>query len=346
MFDRPLVLLALWLLPFLALLLYLAQRRKRKLRRLLLSAAQAEKLLPQAGPLRTVGRPLLLLSGLAACIVAAAGPRFGVYYEEVPIHGNDIFVLLDVSRSMLAEDLPPNRLGRAKSDIHDLLERAQGDRVGLIAFAGKPIILVPLTNDHGFFMESLEKTDTNSAPRGGTAIGDAIRAAVNAFGDDEQRDRAIVLITDGEDHDSFPVDAAKDANAVGVKLVLIGLGDQNTGARIPTGEIDGRKTYLQSNGVDVWSKVDAALLTDMARQSGGTYIPVGTHAFDFARVYDDYLSRGVSGAGTPDGKRDGLVERRKVYGQHFQLFLALGLTFLFFYAYVHEYRVDEWRVEN
>ena len=121
------------------------------------------------------------MAGLALLVVAAARPRFGVYHEKVQQRGVDCFVLLDVSRSMLAEDVAPNRLERAKSDVLDLLKKLPGDRVGLIVFAGKPVLKVPLTTDDGFFREVLDEIDTRSAPRGGTLIGDAIRKALDSL---------------------------------------------------------------------------------------------------------------------------------------------------------------------
>ena len=122
----------------------------------------------------------LLLLGLALLVVAAARPRFGEYAEKIVKKGVDCFVVLDVSRSMLAEDVAPNRLERAKSDIRDLLKKLVGDRVGLIVFAGSPVFKVPLTTDDGFFRTVLDEVDTHSAPRGGTKIGDAIRRAIKS----------------------------------------------------------------------------------------------------------------------------------------------------------------------
>jgi len=150
-----------------------------------------------------------VLLGLAALILASARPRFGVYYDRVVQRGVDLFVLIDVSRSMLAEDVKPNRIERAKADVRDLLTRLAGDRVGLIAFAGKAVVKVPLTTDQGFFRMALDELGPGSAPRGGSLIGDAIRKAMEAMEPRQDRDQILVLITDGEDHDSFPAEAAR-----------------------------------------------------------------------------------------------------------------------------------------
>ena len=157
------------------------------------------RLFPAFDRLRTWTKSIVLMLAAVLLIIAIARPRFGVSFQQVRTQGADLFVILDVSRSMLAEDVRPNRLERAKSDILDLLERLEGDRVGLIVFAGAPVIQVPLTTDHSFYRVMLDDVDTNSAPRGGTMIGDAIRKALASMENQPDRDQAIVLITDGGD---------------------------------------------------------------------------------------------------------------------------------------------------
>ena len=162
-FEHPIVLLFLWLLPGVAALLIYAELRRAAAARQFVADAMVARLMPRLRGPRPWIRGTLIVLGLALLIVAAARPRFGVYYEKVVQRGVDCFVLLDVSRSMLAEDVAPNRLERAKSDIRDLLKKLGGDRVGLIAFAGKAVLNVPLTTDDGFFREVLDEVDTRSA---------------------------------------------------------------------------------------------------------------------------------------------------------------------------------------
>ncbi len=297
-------------------------------------------LLPQLRATRTIWRSFCLIGGFLLAVFALAGPRFGVYYEDVRVRGADIFILLDVSRSMLAGDLPPNRLERAKSDIRDLLEVVRNNRVGLIVFAGKPIVRVPLTNDHVFLLDSLKNVDTNSAPRGGTAVGDAIRQAILSMSDDLQRDRWIIMLTDGEDHDSFAVEAAREVNAKGIKLILVGLGDAIKGARIPIGTAGGNPVYLRHDGTDVWSKVDERLLAGMARESGGLYIPAGVKTFDLGRLYAGHVAGGrLDTERTVDS--DVVTERRKQFRSRYQIFLAAGLLLLVLFALTREYTANE-----
>ena len=166
-------------------------------------------------------------------LVALAEPQFGTQYEDVVPRGSDLYVLIDVSRSMLAEDVPPSRLGRAKADVAALVNRLEGERIGLIAFAGQAVVKCPLTVDYDAFRRSLDELDPGSAPRGGTAIGDAIRKALEVFHARADRDQAILLITDGDDQQSYPLEAAAIAAERHVTIFTVGLGDADHGAAHP-----------------------------------------------------------------------------------------------------------------
>jgi len=278
------------------------------------------RIMPAVDPAHAWTKGSILVVALGLAIVAAAGPRFGVYYEEVTQRGADVFVVLDVSRSMTAEDVAPSRLERAKSDIRDLLDRVAGDRVGLIVFAGKPVVKVPLTTDRGFFEMMLDGVDTTSAPRGGTLIGDAVRKAIEAMPPRGDRDQAIVLITDGEDQESLPIEAARHAAERGIKIFTVALGDSTEGARIPVAGADGQRTYLKYAGAEHWSKVDEKLLRDIALATGGAYIPAGTKSYDLGQVYTDHLTKLTHG-------EYGSQKRRR-YHEQFQWFLGFGLALL------------------
>ncbi len=299
-----------------------AQRKRQMAARAFAAGSMRMRLLPETSAGRMWTKGSLLISGLALLIVAAARPQYGVYYEQVVQRGVDLFVLLDVSRSMLAEDIAPNRLERAKSDIVDLLERIPRDRVGLIVFAGKPILHVPLTNDHAFFRYMLRDVDTDSAPIGGSLIGDAIRQALAAMEPRGDRDQVIVLITDGDDHDSFPADAAKAAAERGVKIIAVGLGDAHEGARIPVHNPTGGRGFVKDKeGSEVWSKMQEELLKELALTTSGAYVPARTMAYDLGQIYDDHL------AGLTRGEIR--TEKRRRFREQFQWFIALGLALLF-----------------
>jgi Ca-activated chloride channel family protein len=328
MFDRPFFLLFLWLIPVLAFLLRYAYKKKCQAAERFLAMAMQERLMPKRNSFRILFRSIVLLVSILFSLIAISGPMFGVYFEEVSRKGADIFVLLDVSRSMLAEDVAPNRLKRAKSDIKDLLQSVVGDRIGLIVFAGKPMVKVPLTTDHVFYNEILDSVDTNSAPRGGTAIGDAIRKALDTMPPESNRDQAIVLITDGDDQESMPIEAAKEAAARNVRILAVGLGDMVEGGRIPIRDSSGNLTYLKHEGREVWSKVNEQTLKEIAQQTEGVYIPADTRTFDLGRIYVDYLSRLKGG--------EYQVEQRKKFRQQYQIFLVAAVLLLFVYIFVQE----------
>jgi Ca-activated chloride channel family protein len=328
--ENPTILLGLWILPLVGLLLVRAERRRRLSARQFADAAMIARLMPALCGPRPWIKGVLILGGLASLVVAGARPRFGVYFERVAQRGLDLFVLLDVSRSMTAEDVAPSRLERAKSDIRDLLPKLVGDRVGLIVFAGKPVITVPLTTDQGFFLSALEEVDIHSAPRGGSLIGDAIRKAMEAMPPERDRDHVVLLISDGEDQDSYAEDAAKQAAARGIKIFTMGLGDSHEGARIPVRDASGRKTYLKYQGQEVWTKLDERSLEQIALAAGGAYIPAGTRAYDLGEIYSKYL------AGLARGEIQ--AEKRKRYAEQFQWFVCLGVGLLLLEMAVPGYR--------
>jgi Ca-activated chloride channel homolog len=318
--ENPSLLFGLWVLPVLAGLLVYAQRRRAAAARQFVEPEMVARLLPPYAASRTWVKGIGLVLGVACLLLAAARPRWGVYFERVSARGVDLFVLLDVSKSMLAQDVAPNRLEHAKSDITDLLKRLQGDRVGLVVFAGAAIVKVPLTTDQGFFRSALAEVDTDSAPRGGSLIGDAIRKALVSMPVQPDRDQVLVLITDGEDHDSFPEEAAKQAAERKVKIITVGLGDPREGSRIPVRDAQGNQHFLKHEGQEVWSRMDERLLKEIALSTGGAYVPAQTRAYDLGQIYDDQLSQLTRG--------EIRAEKRKRYGEQFQLFLGLGLMLL------------------
>jgi Ca-activated chloride channel family protein len=319
--EHPTVLQLLWLLPGVAALLVYAQRKRAAAARRFVEETMIVRLMPRLGGPRPWVRGTLIVLALALLIVAAAQPQFGVYYERVEQRGVDCFVLLDVSRSMLAEDVAPNRLERAKSDIRDLLKKLAGDRVGLIVFAGKPVLKVPLTTDEGFFNDVLDEVDTHSAPRGGTLIGDAIRKALDALPERGDRDQVLVLLTDGEDQESAPIEAAERAADRGVKIFTVGLGDSAEGARIPVRDSSGNVQYIKEEGKEHWSKADQGVLRQIALTTGGAHIPAGTLAYDLGQIYEEHLAGLTRGANGPDAKR-------KLYHEQYQIFLVLGMILM------------------
>ncbi len=287
-FDNLARLNLLWLvLAAAAVGVYGIWRRRRALRAFA-DAPLLPRLAPPAGWMRPLARVALVALALVFLVAALVGPRWGQQTQALLRRNVDVMVLLDVSRSMLARDIAPNRLERAKLAIRDdLLPSLGGDRIGLVTFAGLPSRACPLTADYGFFRLALDDVTTQSSPRGGTLIGDAIRKAGELLASEKlDSHKLIILITDGEDQESFPVEAAagvwKDQQ---IPIVALALGDPQQGARIPVAGENGGP-YLTYGGQEVWSKADFAMLEKAAHTSPhGIFVPVGTSNFDLGAIY-------------------------------------------------------------
>jgi Ca-activated chloride channel family protein len=314
------MLLGLWILPVVAAGLVYAHFRRRAAARRFAGTVMSGRLTPPANIVLPIIKAALILFGIALLVVAAAEPRTEGAFEEVAQRSADIVILLDVSKSMTAEDVGQSRLQRAKSDVRDLLSRLARDRVGLVAFAGKTAVMAPLTTDHGFFLSVLDEVDTDSAPRGGSHIGDGIRKGLEILPPEPDRDQVIVLITDGEDHDSLPLEAAHQARERGVKIIAVGLGDTADGARVPVWNESGERRFMKHRGQEVWSVLDEKLLQEIAAATEGAYVGAGTKAYDLGQVYDDHLA-GLS-------RSEHRLERRRRYEEQFQWFLAAGILLL------------------
>jgi len=289
------------------------------------------RLLPVPGTFRVWIRGFLLTLSFVFLTVTLAGPKFGETLEVVTQNGTDLMILLDTSESMMADDVQPSRIENAKLDIEDLLTQMVGDRVGLVAFAGKPVVVVPLTSDQNFFRSMLQKVDTRTAPVGGTAIGDAIRLAIKAIPVDSKREQAIILITDGEDHESMPLEAAADAAKRGIKIYPVAIGDTVEGSRIPVFDANGKKTgYKKYHDEEVWSKADVKLLQEIAKTTDGVFIPAGVSSYDLGKLYVENLS--------PLKRDDYMAETRKCPKEQYQLFLFPGILCLILYLTISPYK--------
>jgi Ca-activated chloride channel family protein len=326
----------LWLLPALALLYaWAAARRRAALRRFVDDEILERIGLSQNRPARA-WKAALFIAAFSLVAFATARPAWNPKPQTIERRGRDVMILLDVSKSMLAEDLAPNRLERAKIAIKDMVERLQGDRVGLIAYAGTAVLKVPLTTDYGFFSLVLDDIGVESVSRGGTKIGDAVRKTLDeGFDNEEKKYKDIILITDGEDHDSFPVEAAEEAAQKGVRIIAIGLGDENEGRRIPLTDERGNRYYLTYNGQEVWSRLDAATLRRMANATpGGKYLNVATGAIDLGDVYLKLIAS--------EEKREIETKTMQLYEEKFQIFLAMALLMLVAETFVGERRRGAW----
>lgn len=278
----------LWLLPIVIGLLGWAIGAARMARSRFIRSEQAKRLAGRFGLVRAVLRVVLLVIGLSAILVALARPVDRARSAPVTTMGRDVCFVIDVSRSMLAEDLVPNRLERSKLWIKDTLDVLSGDRVALVAFAGDSVVVCPLTHDYGYFVTVVEELQPESVIRGGTMIGDAMRTALDRLflEKDAARYQDIILITDGEDQGSFPVSAAEAVGDRGIRLIALGIGDPAEGAKIPE-KVNGEIVYkTDDSGEPVISRLDEDTLREMvALTPSGRYYSVRTGDVRLDEIY-------------------------------------------------------------
>ena len=322
-----------WLLAItLALAVFFVWSFRARRRALERFAAQplAAKLTASVRPVARRWKAVLIVAATLFTAVALAQPRWGFEWREVKRRGVDIFVLLDVSKSMLTEDVRPNRLTQAKYAVQDLLGKLRGDRIGLIAFAGTAFVQCPLTVDYEAFRLTLKDVDPRIIPRGGTAIAAAIRTALKGFEAGEGRDRAIVLITDGEVTEGDALAAAEDAGKAGVRIYAIGVGTTE-GELIPVREDSKPMDFLKDReGQVVKSRLDEETLKRIALKTGGIYVRSVAGDFGIDTIYDK---------GIAQLQREEFEARlQKRYFERFQWPLGIAFALLAIEAFVSDRR--------
>ena len=269
----------------------------------------------------------LLCGAVLFTALSLIEPKWGYQWQEVKQRGVDIMIVLDTSRSMLAADVKPSRLERAKLEISDLLNHLQGDRVGLVVFAGTAFLQCPLTLDYSAFRLFLDQVDTDSVSRGGTDIGGAITRSMDAFLGGENKYKVMILITDGEDLEGNAQKMAEEAQKRKIKIFTVGLGTPQ-GVPIPYFDEQGNKSYVRDqSGQMVLSKLDEPSLQKIALYTGGAYVR-GSQAdgLGLQRIYQEKIQELE--------KRDVKSSMQKRYENRFQipLFLAVGLIILEFFV--------------
>lgn len=315
-----------WLLATIAAVgvLLLFWRAADRRRRAALERFAAPQLLPDltAGlsPQRRRAKRALLACGVALAGLALAGPQYGFTWEETQRRGIDVLIALDTSRSMLAQDVVPNRLERAKLAVRDLLDKLGSDRVGLIAFAGSAFLQVPLTLDHGAFLEALDALQPGVIPAPGSDLASALRTAEEALRSEARNVKLLVLFSDGEDLGGGAIAAAEQAATQGIRVFTVGVGS-DTGELIPIPGPDGGTEFLKDpDGQFVKSRLDAATLRRVAEITGGFYEPLGRQGEAVAAIYDRALA--------PLPKEDLASRMRRVPVDRYQWPLALALLCL------------------
>ena len=273
----------LWLLlvipPALALFFWWRERSRRKLLTQFIEARLLPALMVGISPARRKWRFAFLILAVAFSIIALARPQYGYDLEKVEQRGLDIVVAVDTSKSMLADDIAPNRLERAKLAALDLMQQAKTDRLGLVAFAGAAFLECPLTIDDTAFRQSVEALDVNTIPQGGTALGPAINTALTAFKEGDHF-KVLVLLTDGEDNDNGALEAAQNAAKAGLKIFTVGIGTAE-GTLLRVKDASGNSDYIRDpDGNVVKSHLNETLLRGIAGATGGFYLPLRPNTMD------------------------------------------------------------------
>ncbi len=300
----------------LALFLVWARRQRARALAAFVAAALQPTVTPDVDPRRRTLRASLLVAAAALVVLALAGPMWGFRWEQVRRKGIDLVVALDTSRSMLATDVKPDRLVRAKLAVRDLVAEARGDRLALVPFAGTAFLQCPLTLDTGAFLQSLDAVEVGIIPRGGTALAAAIDAALEAFEGREASHQAIVLITDGESHEGDLDGALARATERGVRIFTVGIGTPD-GELIP-GE---RGAFVKDRkGQVVKSRLDQATLERIAVETGGVYLHAAGAGLGLQELYRDHL------ATLDERELESTLERR--FELRYQLPLALAFLLL------------------
>jgi len=279
-----------WALAVLPILIGLYIRGERR-SALQLREFVSPRLLPQlAGNVDRVRRAIrfgFVLLALTLAITALAKPRWGYIYEDVKRRGLDLLFAIDTSRSMLSNDVAPNRLERVKLAAQDLITELQGDRAGLIAFAGRAFLQAPLTIDYDAAVESINDLDTKTIPEGGTNISEAIALAVQTFGKSARGNRALIIFTDGEELSGDAVKEAKKAEEAGVKIFTIGVGTIQ-GSLIPLEQEGG--FVKDAKGEVHKSKLDENRLREIAQATGGMYLHLESGPQTMRQLYEEGLA--------------------------------------------------------
>jgi Ca-activated chloride channel family protein len=329
-FARAEYLNLLWGIPILALLLAWSARRRRRALERMISPALAPLLAPEFSRRKAALRAVLLLGFFSAGIVALARPQWGARLETVRRHGVDVIVALDTSFSMNAEDIPPSRLEKAKSEIRGFIRRLRGDRIGLVLFAGSAVVQCPLTLDYGAANLFLDAVNTQIIPEPGTALAAAIKTAASAFSSKERKYKVLLVFTDGEDLEGEVDAAIRQARDQGVVIYTVGVGTPE-GRPIPVRDEKGDVVEYRkdSDGQIVLSRLDERTLAEIATGTGGRYYRASTAEGELDAIYDDV----------------GKLEKKELESRLFQNFedrfqypLALGLLCLAAELWISERR--------
>ncbi len=317
-FESSAYLFLLWLIPLMSLVYYVYLRHRSQRLKDLGQVDLLQKLIVGWQPRMNLLKTGFLFAALGMLVLALANPQWGSKKEKVKAQSSDVFIALDISFSMLAEDISPNRLERAKKLCNSIVQGLKGNRIGLILFAGNAYLQMPLTNDYAAAQLFINSANTGQATTQGTAIAEAVQLAERAYQSDKPAQRALIIVTDGEDHDSEAIRVIKEAKENGLFVFTIGVGTKE-GAVIPYFAQGQQLLKRDQDGNTVTTALNVDLVNEMARAGGGESWLIGQGT---------EIVTGISRRIDQIAKRD--VEQRSFteYISYFQYLLALGILFV------------------
>ncbi|MFC1725187.1 VWA domain-containing protein [candidate division KSB1 bacterium] len=305
------------LIPLLLVFIYISFKLKRSALERFASSELIKKLALNTSRQKQIFKSVILVIALSSLIIAIARPQIGTKLENVQREGLDIIVAIDVSESMLAEDITPNRLEKAKHEIANFIDKLEGDRIGIVAFAGEAFTQAPLTLDYGTAKMFLSIINTDLIPTPGTAIGQAIKKGIESFKTDIKNNRVMILITDGEDHSGEALKFAEEAEKEGIIIYTVGIGSSE-GVPIPEYDAMGNKAGFKKdrNGEVVITKIDEVTLEKIALQTNGKYYRASPGEDELDRIFN-----------TISGMEKSTLESREFtqFEDRFQYFLGLAI---------------------
>ena len=327
-FAHPEYLYALYVLPVIIILFFFLIRNQKKNLKAFANLTLHKVLLPKHSKVKSWIKLILVTLSLFLLTIAAANPQIGTRLEEVKQTGIDVFILLDVSLSMSAEDIKPNRLEKAKYQISNLINKLRGDRIGLIIFSGDAYVQIPLTTDYSAANLFLSAVDFKSVPQPGTAVATAINLAAKSFDYKASTQKVIVVITDGEDHEGDITEAINDAVAKDLKIFTIGLGSPD-GVPIPIFNNQRQAIGFKKDrdGNTVLTKLNDSILKEIASKGNGKYYR--------GNNYEDYLDQIFKELSSLEKTEFG-TKKVTDYEDRFYYFLAPAILLLILEFFISE----------
>lgn len=328
-FESTYYLYLLLVIPVFVMLYFFLKRWKKKTYQAFGDTSVIMQLMPEVSSVKPLIKLVMRLLALTLLIIAIARPQTGAKLQKTKHKGVELMILLDVSNSMLAQDIKPGRLERAKLAIQKLMDQLENDKIGIIVFAGKPYIQLPITSDYAAGKLFLSTVSTDMIPTQGTAIGAAIDMAMTSFNfDDKTKNKAIIVISDGENHEDDAVSSAKAATEKGVVVHTIGIGSTD-GSPIPISGKTGNVYKQDNEGKTVITKLNETMLQEISAAGNGVYLHATAADVGLTKIMDEI------------DKMEKKQYDEKIYSEYddqFQYFLAFAIVLMLWELFIFERR--------